>query len=250
MEQDDLLLRHVKDLARQAETQDRYTYSGFLSLQEQDLLTRAAEKEGFRFTLYGGAPSSERQLAVFGDERALGYPPAPPVTVLRISPRQEKFGETLSHRDYLGAVLNLGIYRALTGDIVIREKTAWLFCLEQAAGFIAENLTTVRHTEVRAERVSADVPDLAPKFREVRLNVASERLDAVIPELLKIPRTKIGPLFSEQRVFVNGRVRTDGSDRLKAGDVLTVRGFGKAIYDGPAGTSKKGRLYVALRQYV
>ena len=250
MDDSELLLRHLLDLSKQAETRNCYTYSGFLSLPEQDAFLKLAAKERLSFTLFGGSEAAERQIVIFGREEALGYPPAPPVSVLQISPRSEKYGEILSHRDYMGAILNLGIDRALTGDIVVREKQAWLFCLDSIRDFLTENLTRVRHTEVQAEVCSGTPPELAPRFEELRLNVASPRLDSVVSELTGIPRTKIRTVFSEQRVAVNGRIQEDSSKQLKDGDILTVRGFGKVIYDGEQGRSKKGRLYVAVRKYV
>ena len=57
-------------------------------------------------------------------------------------------------------------------------------------------------------------------------------------------------LFGAEKVFVNGRVITDKSTRLKEGDILSVRGFGKAIYDGIEYETKKSRLWVSLRKYI
>ena len=142
MDQDEKLKRHLIDLSRQASSRCSYTYSAFLSLPEQELFRSAAKDLApVRTELFGGNELSERRIAVFGSEEDFGYREDPPVSVLRISPVSEKFGEELSHRDYLGAVLSLGIDRSLTGDIVVRGKTAFLYVLDSIRDYISENLT-------------------------------------------------------------------------------------------------------------
>ncbi len=108
----------------------------------------------------------------------------------------------------------------------------------------------IRHTDVCCSICSDDVPELRPILEEVRLNIASERLDSIVSSLTGISRSHIERLFNEKRVFLNGRIVESLSARPREGDILTIRGFGKAIYDGISGSSKKGRLYVTLRKYV
>ena len=87
MEHDELIRNHLIDLARQAESRGTYTYSGFLGLPEQDIYTRLQAEIAFiPSMLFGGSEASERQLAVFGSEKELGYPPEYPIVVMKISP--------------------------------------------------------------------------------------------------------------------------------------------------------------------
>ena len=251
MDDIELLKSHLRDLARQANTENRYTFSNFLALPEQDIFIRLLpELPGKGHTLMGGSESAERQLAVFGDPSVIGEAPVPPVSVLSVTPDNEAFGETLSHRDYLGAILSLGIEREMIGDIIVRGKNAWFFAMDSVAEFLSENLHTVRHTTVTCRIAEGDIPELQPILEKLSVNVASERLDAVISALTGISRGHVTELFTRERVSVNGRVILKGSVNLKEGDILTVRGFGKYIYDGIGGKSKKGRLYVDLRKYV
>lgn len=250
-EQDELFKRRMIDLARQAESRSMYTFSGFLGLAEQDMYTRMGKDLGFiDHELYGGSPAAERQIAVFGSEAEFGYPPEYPIAVMSIVPAAEKFAEELNHRDYLGAILNLGIDRSLIGDIVIRGKRAWFYCLDSIADYMAENLTQVRHDTVRCTRASGDIPELTPELKEVSINIASERLDSIVAALTGISRNHVTELFTQQKVSVNGRIVMNYSKGLKEDDVLSVRGFGKAIYAGVTGESRKGRLYVTLKKYV
>ena len=193
---------------------------------------------------------SERRIIIFGAAGEIGYPFEIPVKVIEIMPRSEKFGEELSHRDYLGAVLNLGIERKLTGDIIVKGKRAWLFCMEQIAELICSELTRVRHTDVTCRIAEGEIPELLPKFEERSLNVAAERIDAMTAALLNKSRTTAVELIKSQQVYINGAAVLDTSRTLKEGDVISIRHFGKYIYDGMSGRTKKGRYYAAVRKYV
>ena len=241
-------LRHLLDLLRRSEKTGTWQYSGFLSPAEQDELLRCPEAAGFPFRLWGGYDGAERKILAAGDEAESG-PPELPVRVVAVRPKSVKYAEELTHRDYLGAVLGLGIERSLVGDILVEEKCAWVVCLGAAAGIIEAGLDQVRRTAVAAETVSADVPELCPKYAPLRLNVSSERLDAVVAAFAGVSRGQAEKLFGAEKVFVNGRMTPDKSARLKEGDILSVRGFGKAVYDGIERETRKNRLWVSLRKY-
>ena len=249
MAMNDVTVRHLLDLCRRSEKTGSWQYSAFLSPAEQDDLLRCPETAGFSFRLEGGYEGAERKILAAGREDEMG-PPEPPVSVIAVKPLSEKYAEELTHRDFLGAVLGLGIERSLIGDILVRGSHAWFFCLSPAAEMIAFSLKQVRRTSVKAEIVPPDLPELRPRFAALRLNVASERLDAVTAAFAGLSRGQADRLFSAEKVFVNGRVVTDRTARLKEGDVLSVRGFGKAVYDGIEHETRKNRLWVILRKYM
>ena len=243
------MLRHLLDLCRRSEKTGMWQYSAFLSPAEQDDLLSCAEAAGYSFFLTGGYEGAERKILAAGDKTELG-PPEVPVSVIAVAPKSEKFAEELTHRDYLGAILGLGIERSLIGDIIVRDKRAWFFCLSASAEMITSSLVQVRRTAVTAALTTPDVPELQPRYMPLRLNVASERLDAVTAAFAGCSRAQAEKLFGAEKVFVNGRTATDRSARLKEGDTLSVRGFGKAVYDGIEHETKKNRLWVRLRKLI
>ena len=115
---------------------------------------------------------------------------------------------------------------------------------------LASSLTQVRRTAVTAEVTTADVPELQPRYLALRLNVASERLDAVTAAFAGLSRSQADKLFAAEKVRVNGRMTEDRSVRLKEGDILSVRGTGKAVYDGIEYETRKNRYMVRLRKLV
>ena len=249
MTANDATLRHLLDLCRKSGKTNTWQYSAFLSPADQEDLTRSREASGFAFRLEGGYKNAERKILAAGSEVEMG-PPEPPLSVIAVKPKSEKFAEKLTHRDYLGSILALGIERSLIGDIIVREQSACFFCLSSVADLLVSSLTQVRRTAVRAEITAADIPELQPRYDLLRLNVASERLDAVAAAFAGISRTQADRLFAAEKIMVNGRTVTDRSFRLKEGDILSVRGFGKAVYDGIDHETRKNRIQVRLRKLI
>ena len=246
----DPLLRHLEDLCRQADARSVWRYSGFLSPAEQEDFRRFSSFPADFLRFWGGYETAERCLLGAGSEALFDLPPSWPICVVRVSPVSRKFAEDLTHRDFLGAILALGLERSLIGDLLVRNREAWVFCLESAAELLTSSLREVRRTAVIAQMDSLTAPDLSPRLEPVSLNVASERLDAVVAALSGLSRSHSAELFATGRVLVNSRRCEDGSAKLKPGDVLSVRGFGKARYDGIDRTSRKGRLFISLQKYV
>lgn len=240
----------MTDLAMQAERNGTYTYSRFLTLPEQEIfLSARSEFNQIYSTLWGHNESAIRKIAVFGSEEDFGYPFEPPVKVIHVFPSMKKFAETLSHRDYLGSMMALGIEREMTGDIIIRENEAWVLVMENIAEFMVENLTKIRHTDVMCEIEEGEVPELKPDFITMNFNVASERIDLIVAACAGGGRAEAAKLLKEERIFVNGRTISAPGHKLKEGDELVIRGSGKYIYDGIKGTSRKGRLNITVRKY-
>ena len=102
------LKKRASELADKSYMQNIFTFTGFLSLAEQECLYRSMEEKHFRqFALWGGSEGCERQMARFGSPEELGYEEDFPIVLIKISPLMEKFADALTHRDFLGAVMNL-----------------------------------------------------------------------------------------------------------------------------------------------
>ena len=245
----DILIRHLKDLADRSYSHGIFTFSNFLREEEQAELLEAGL--GYAaIMLYGGTETSDRCVCRFGNPEVMGYDEPFPIVCLKLEPLMMKFGEELSHRDYLGSLMNLGIERELIGDILIDGKNAYIFCMDHIADYIAEKLGTVRHTSVKISLLDDAPEDIRPNLESVQITAPSERLDAVIARLYNMSRNQSQALFAEKKVFVNGRQCEKSSIVCKAGDKVSVRGFGKFIYDSPAGLTGKGRWRISIQRYI
>ena len=247
---EELILRHLADLARTSERGSYFTFSRFLGLAERSALVSIARELPVPYTLFGGADEAERVIARFGSEEELGYSEPFPVTCLYISPKQEKFADRLTHRDFLGSILALGIERDSLGDIILRNNSAYLFILSEMADFVARELTTVKHTAVKC-KVTDELPEgelYRTERRIVQLN--SERLDATVAKLFSLSREDGQALVARGLVFVEGKMVDRPSYTPKAGERISVRGHGRFIYLGEVSTSRKGKLNIEVDLFV
>jgi RNA-binding protein YlmH len=256
--------KRIQDLAMMADRRGCVMYSDFLNLYEQNILYSMMQKFSWiRGETFGGYEGAERQMAAFwpsGDAASWEYGAQVsarstgqgswPVSCIRIVPLQQKFAEKLSHRDILGALMNLGIDRAMTGDIAVQEQEAFLFCCSQFAELICRELTRIRHTSVMCSICQMDDFVYTPAVESIRGSVSSVRLDAVMALAFHASRSSLISLIEGGSVFVNGRLITTNAYALKGGDLVSVRGHGRFRYLDAAGQSKKGRTWIEIQKYV
>lgn len=243
-------MRHLKDLASMCFHREYPVFSDFLNLNEQSIfLTLKEEMPTVSFCFDGGYPFAERKVVCF-TPAGVGYECPAPLCLLRIYPVQMKFAEKLSHRDYLGTLLGLGIDRSKIGDILIQEEGALVFCVEGIASYIEDNLERIRHTRVKCSREETATFSYEPRFKRVRGSIASSRLDTVISLAFGESRSGMAGLIKGEKVFVNGKMVSSASYLLKENETVSVRGYGKFIYRGLKNQTKKGRYFAEVDVFV
>lgn len=245
-----MLRKRLIELSNQAFQRDIVLFSDFLNLNELNIL-HTTPKNMFpaRYETYGGYDLSERQMVAFLPD-ALYYEYDYPVKVIEICPANSKFAESLSHRDYLGAVMNLGIERCKLGDIIVDDNKAEIFAREEIAPYIVENITRIRHTVVTASMKDATELIYEPKFELIKGTVPSIRLDTILSTAYNTSRSKVTSLIESAKVFVNGKLITSNGYHLKEGDMISVRGLGRISYDSVISETKKGRFLIAIKKYI
>ena len=250
MEKDTLLEKRIQELANLADRKGCVLFTDFLNLNEQNILHHFLQKFSWvHGETFGGYEGAERVMAAFIPE-VLYSEWEYPVSCIRIEPLNRKFAEQLSHRDILGALMNLGIERSKTGDIAIRETEAYLFCHETLAYLICDELTRIRHTSVKCTICELNDFSWQPKTELIRGSVASVRLDSIIALAFQSSRSSLLALIEEGKVFVNGKLITTNAYGLKENDLVSVRGLGKFRYRSVTGQTKKGRCMVEIEKYV
>lgn len=198
---------------------------------------------------FGGYDNAERQMVAFHPD-ALAFTWEYPIDCLKIEPKAIKFSENLSHRDYMGALLNLGVDRSVIGDIIVQEKAAWFFCQSKMTEFFLENLCRVRHTNILITKVNDPEEFPHPNLESINGTCASVRLDSLIALAFKASRSSIVSYIESGQVFVNGKLITSNGYEPKEGDIVSVRGKGRFIFDGVSHQTKKGRCGVRILLYV
>lgn len=244
-----MLQRRLIDLSEMAYRRDIVTFSEFLNLNELHIL-HSTPRQLFasRYETFGGYEYAERQMVAFLPD-ALYYEYRYPICVLSISPINQKYAESLTHRDYLGAILNLGIDRCKIGDLIVQETDCLVFCQENMADYVEKELARVRHTIVTVRRSKLEEFSYKPDLKERTGTVASVRLDAVLAIGFSLSRSKLVGYIEGGKVFVNGKLITNNGYRLNENDIISVRGMGRIIYGGVISETRKGRYFVHIYQY-
>ncbi len=256
--EEELFQKRLLDLAMQADRRNRIIFSDFMNLNELNIFHSSTKELSFvRRQLFGGYEFAERQIAAFIPD-ALSYIYETeeslygefPITCIRILPVHEKYAEPLNHRDYLGAILNLGIERNTIGDILAEESQAFVFCLDKIADFLVSELTRIKHTVVASSVVQLDKIDYTPKYELIKGSVASVRLDSLLSLAFGSSRSRLTEYIEAGKVFVNGRMVTSNGYKVKEQDIISARGMGRFRYLGNETQTRKGRLFVELEKYI
>ena len=230
-----LLEHRFIELSRIAFEREIVTYSDFLNLNDQNILhTLPKNKLYSRYVLFGGYDMAERQMAAFIPEAlSLRYGVSDitpkeidyPFCAVKIEPKNKRFSEDLTHRDFLGSILNLGIDRSKTGDILVTEDSALLFINKDLVSVVTEDLTRVRHTVINSSV-------------------------SLLPLAFSSSRSKLSGLIEGAKVFVNGKLITSNGYQVKEGDLISVRGLGKFRFEEAGKITKKNRISVTIQKYV
>ena len=237
------LLRRAEDLQARCERSGSLCTSLFLTPAERARLERWAKTSpNCRLFFSGGHPDCERTIAFFLPDymEPEWLDLSEQIKALELS---AAFGSP-GHRDYLGALLGMGIGRERLGDIWVRDNAAVIFCLPGVERHLL-TIEKVGRCTVRARSLLLEAVQ-APERRvkEKSFSVQSMRLDAVVGGLFDLSRTEAARQIAAGNVSLNYELSIKTDSPVREGDILSLRGRGKGKITGTGGTSRKGRLFV------
>lgn len=249
--EDRLLLAKILDRGAQARNIPAAT--DFLSPQQQVQALEVLRLARFSETAYvplGGYDGAERRLILFlpdwlEAEDALAYSP---IRCLRAAFREE---DGLTHRDFLGSLMGMGIVREKIGDILVGPGSADLLVLDSIAEFLLQSWSAAGRAKLTVSAIDpAHIHIPTAQYQEVRDTVSSLRLDAVAAVGFRMARGKAAALIESGRVQLNWRECTKPDKLLTAGDTVSARGFGKFQLAEVGGVTRKGRTAIVVKRYV
>jgi len=201
-----------------------------------------------KYINWGGYPEAERvRLMIFLSEQQAKIESIP-MAFLELS--SDAAVSTLSHRDFLGAVLGLGLRREKIGDIIITEEgSAQLIVAPEIVTYLLSGLLKVGKHKVSVRQIGQDELQPSPRRqRELKATVASLRLDAVASAGFGLSRSKLAPAIRAGQIKLNWQSVKSASATVKEGDVITLMGRGRIEVAAITGESKKGRLHIIIKK--
>ncbi|MBU3142265.1 RNA-binding protein [Clostridium sp. CF012] len=189
---------------------------------------------------------SDRRMLSFS---SYGEPSIYPINLLKIS-NNSKFS-TLLHKDYLGAIMSLGIKREKLGDLIIRDASCYVPVCSDISSYIINNLNDIGNSHCSAREYSYTSQDLPErKFQEKIVISTSLRLDGMVSAVCNVSRNNSVGLISTGKILVNYFQCLKKDKIIKCNDTLTIRGYGKFVVKEIMGTTQKDRLKVEIVQYI
>lgn len=181
----------------------------------------------------------------------LGVLTGSPLTDVKISAlRARAHFASPTHRDYMGAILGLGIKREWLGDIWVNGEEAVIFVMQTVERHIADGLEKVGRYGVKLQR--AELNELTPperKVKRVSFSVKSMRFDAVLAGMFGLSRTAAASHIAAGEASLNYSECLKNDALVSPGDIISLRGCGKGAVSELGGLSRKGRLFVEAEIY-
>ena len=248
-EDDRVLFARIYDRLVQAEQKNIPGCTCFLSPREQALTDRMLQGMELRF--FGGHAEAERKICCWLPdylEEASFFEEDGPVAAVRATYFEK---DRLTHRDFLGGLMGLGIKRETVGDIYVAAGTCDFLVTRELLPYVLDNFLSAGRTRLHLEEIPLDrlqVP--AVSMKEIRDTVSSLRLDSIVGSGFNMARGKAAVLIETGNVSLNDLPCMKGDKLLNEGDKITARGFGKVILSQVGGRTKKDRISIVLQRFV
>lgn len=259
-DEEKILIAKVLDKLKLVYSKNRFENTQFLDLSQkrlvQDILIKRKETN---YEFFGGFKEAERTaLFLFSNDfinlndentseinKRKNKIYEQVISVISIKLPKELYG-TFGHKNYLGAIIKLGVKREKIGDILVRNDGADIIILKEIENFLFNNLNTLtRFQKSKIEIKSIEEITYIEKEKKVfKINVPSMRLDAIVGELAKISRNDANTFIEQERVFINFKEELRNSKEVKENDIITIRGKGRYTINKILGESKSKRINI------
>lgn len=207
----------------------------------QSILNRFTE---ISYREMGGLIEAERKIILIYPDYLQWDNMDLPIVSLKI----EGLVDKLSHRDFLGGILNLGINREKIGDILIHEGYANIVVKSEIGNFILMNLERIGKEIVKVRQIPLEELEQGKiEYKDILATLSSLRLDVLISGALNLSRKDSQRLVETRRVKVNWEPMERVSKDVEEGDIVSVKGYGRFTLNSIKGFSKKGKIRVEIR---
>lgn len=257
-EEDRLLISKVFDKIEFVQKKNSVENTDFLDMRQRGIVEKILKSISYaNYEIYGGYENAERTMLLLYPEKLetvfanCQYDYNNMLQVIRIKLPNELRGK-YTHRDYLGAVIKVGVRREKVGDILVSIDGADIIANKEIIEYLKTSLGELtRFSKSIIEILPIQELYIAPTKTEIlNIIIPSMRADSIVSELIKTSRSKVIEIINQERVFVNCEVVTKNSKMLKENDNITVRGKGKFKINKILNTTKKGNLVLEVEKYI
>ena len=243
---DRLLAIHISDLVKLSQKRCAPCFTDFLNEMQTAIAVEVMEQECFGdYMFWGGYENADRVMLCV-------YPPY-------MCPEKEEFpfeclnlkypsSRQLSHRDFLGSLMSLGLKREVVGDIVVDRGLTSFFVKSELSAYVKAQITKIGRVGVSFAEERVDLDKISRQYEQRICTVSSLRLDSVISAAANLSRGKSKQLIQSGLAAKNFKVIYDPDCKLQDGDKISIRGYGKFVLNFDGSVSKKGKYRIIVNK--
>lgn len=155
---------------------------------------------------------------------------------------------TLTHRDVLGALMNLGIERETIGDIVVQDGMIYLYVDQEIEPYITGNLQKIKHCNLHFTPISKRLHHQMA-IQERSEIVSSLRMDVIVAALLHVARSKAQMMIRGGLVKVNHVILEQSDALCNNNSAISIRGYGRFQFREVVKMTKKNHYVITVGRY-
>ena len=256
-DEEHLLVSRVLDKIELSSKKLKVESTDFLNLNEQMLVKRLLDRLEIIGIFYGCYEKAERKMLFIIPTKLknnlgnfkINYEEN--IGAIRIE-LSSKIAEKYTHRNYLGAIMKLGVKREKMGDILVDDEGADIIVCKEILKFLNLNLPSLNRFrkcnihEIKLNEIKKI--EIIPTYKIIQ--VSSMRLDNIVSEIINTSRNKAQEILENNRVFLNYINETKGTRQIKVNDTITVRGKGRFKIEEIIGTTKKGKINIKIEIFI
>ncbi len=250
-----LLIAKLTDKIKECKTKNKIVNTEFLNMNQKIIikkeLSRLKEKN---YLFFGGYEEANFEVLVIYpqkfSEEIVQENLKNMVKAIKIKLPKELIGK-YEHKNYLSAVMQQGLGRERIGDIIVHSDEAYIFALSENVEYLKnslQNMTRFRKSTI--EIIDYEKVKIKPQeFFDFDIKVASNRIDAIVAEIIKTSRNKAEEYIDNKKVLVNYKEELKYTKTIRENDIIVIRGKGKFIIDYIGDKNQKGRVTIKVKQY-
>ena len=159
--------------------------------------------------------------------------------------------EKLRHQDIMGSILSLNIKKEMLGDIIVDDNNYYFYILESINNYISNYFNKVKNINISLEELPLDyLKDYKRKYKEIIVNVKSNRVDLIISKLTGLSRRVVKDMINNKEIILNYQILTNNSYQFRENDIFSIRGYGKYKYIEIINKTKKNNYLVKCLKYI
>ena len=250
-----LLIAKLTDKIKECKRKNKIVNTEFLNMNQKNVvqkeLNRLKEND---YMFFGGYEDAHSEILVLYPQKFQSQIVKDNlkniIKVINIKIPKELTGK-YEHKNYLSAVMIQGLGRERIGDIIVHANEAYIIVLKENAEYLKNSLQALtRFKKSQIEIIDFENIKIKPQeFEQFNIKVASNRIDAIVAEIVRTSRNKAEEYIDDKRVLINYQEESKYTRNVKENDVIVIRGKGKFVIDDIGEKNQKGRLTISIKKY-